>query len=507
VKIKNIASFTYVCDNEKTDTRPAELYAWTFNSNWQKLSIAYNGYKVSPSLDRNTVFSTKCGVSLLASSLGYNWMDVYTFNTPGDYYVVVDHMRMFQQQSNCPSIACRACPNHYDSSTHPCGEEAPGWVNVAVYQIRVASNNAEYVSQSVPNPMCAGKSYTVSVTMKNTGVTTWTTGGNYRLGSQNPQDNTIWGIGRVGLASGESIAPGQSKTFTFTVTAPSNPSTYNFQWRMVQDGVEWFGATTPNVAVNVIDCTTTTISGRVTRNTGSGISGVGIELCGGLSATTDSNGYWSKSVSPGTSFCVRASSGIPAGYTSIAGIRNNACHTNNPTYEWQVAGQNAYQDCSYTDQRSWDLNMDTGLDIVVYYPTTTTTRIATTTTRPTTTTTRIATTTTRPTTTTSRPIASTTSTTTATTTTTAPHLSKHVVLAYRVEDDMGVAACSMWNNFSGGWGLKRTETAINNGGINYFDLGMVPQGVYKWAVNCSDTGGHNIFPSNAPKGYWIFSVG
>ncbi|MDO8682740.1 MAG: glycosyl hydrolase, partial [Armatimonadota bacterium] len=47
-------------------------------------------------------------------------------------------------------------------------------------------------------------------------------------------------------------APGQQKTFTFIVTAPSTAGTYNFQWRMVQDGVQWFGDLTPNVAVTVI---------------------------------------------------------------------------------------------------------------------------------------------------------------------------------------------------------------------------------------------------------------
>ena len=53
------------------------------------------------------------------------------------------------------------------------------------------------------------------------------------------------------LAADETIAPGQQKTFAFTVTASTTPSTYNFQWRMVHEGVEWFGELTPNVAVTV----------------------------------------------------------------------------------------------------------------------------------------------------------------------------------------------------------------------------------------------------------------
>ena len=110
-------------------------------------------------------------------------------------------------------------------------------------------NNATFVSQSVPTAMNAGQPYTVSVTMYNAGTTTWTAASAHRLGSQNPQDNGTWGTGRVNLPA--SVAPGQSATFTFTVTAPATAGPYNFQWRMLQDGVEWFGAASTNVVINV----------------------------------------------------------------------------------------------------------------------------------------------------------------------------------------------------------------------------------------------------------------
>jgi glucose/arabinose dehydrogenase len=112
-----------------------------------------------------------------------------------------------------------------------------------------ASRNAAFVSQSVPTAMTAGQSYNVSVTMRNTGGTTWTANALYRLGAINPYDNFTWGGNRVGLAAGDVIAPNQTKTFTFTVRAPTAPGNYNFQWRMVQDGVAWFGSETPNVVV------------------------------------------------------------------------------------------------------------------------------------------------------------------------------------------------------------------------------------------------------------------
>jgi len=113
-----------------------------------------------------------------------------------------------------------------------------------------AANNAAFVFQSVPTTMTPGQSYAVSITLQNTGTTTWSSAGNYRLGTQNPQDNSTWtGSARVALP--QSVAPGQNVTFSFNVTAPATAGMYNFQWKMVQDGVEWFGAQTANVLVGV----------------------------------------------------------------------------------------------------------------------------------------------------------------------------------------------------------------------------------------------------------------
>ena len=111
------------------------------------------------------------------------------------------------------------------------------------------SNNAEFVSQSVTKSMEILDSYNVSVTMRNIGNTTWTAGALYRLGSQNPHDNMTWGLNRVPLP--HSVPPGGTVTFDFIVTAPSKAGLYNFQWKMVQDGVEWFGAPTQNVVISV----------------------------------------------------------------------------------------------------------------------------------------------------------------------------------------------------------------------------------------------------------------
>jgi hypothetical protein len=108
---------------------------------------------------------------------------------------------------------------------------------------------AQFAAQNVPAQMVAGQRYSVSVTMQNTGSSPWSSAERYALGSQSPQDNLNWGLGRVSLPG--SIPPGGQATFSFVVTAPSTAGSYSFQWQMVQDGVAWFGDMTPRVDIGV----------------------------------------------------------------------------------------------------------------------------------------------------------------------------------------------------------------------------------------------------------------
>ena len=113
------------------------------------------------------------------------------------------------------------------------------------------TNDAQFISQSLPSSLTPGQTATATVTMKNTGTTTWTAANSYRLGTQNPPDNKTWGFGRVPLTANEAIAPGQQKSFSFTLKAPATEGTYNFQAKMVRDGVAWFGALSTNQAIRV----------------------------------------------------------------------------------------------------------------------------------------------------------------------------------------------------------------------------------------------------------------
>jgi RHS repeat-associated protein len=111
------------------------------------------------------------------------------------------------------------------------------------------TNGAQFVSQSVPATMSPGHTYPVTIVMQNTGTTTWTAHGDRGLASANPLANNTWNAVRIDQPT--TTAPGQTASYTFQVTAPASEGTYNFQWKMVQDQIEWFGAASPNLSIQV----------------------------------------------------------------------------------------------------------------------------------------------------------------------------------------------------------------------------------------------------------------
>ncbi|GDY20392.1 hypothetical protein LBMAG56_17370 [Verrucomicrobiota bacterium] len=128
------------------------------------------------------------------------------------------------------------------------GDLSPN-VPIVVTAPATNTNNAQFVSQTVLSPVKKGSNFFVTLKFKNTGTTTWRPETSHRLGSRNPTDNTTWGFARVQL--GTAIAPGATATFFFQVKAPATAGTYNMQWQMLQDGVDWFGDRSTNVAVTV----------------------------------------------------------------------------------------------------------------------------------------------------------------------------------------------------------------------------------------------------------------
>lgn len=119
-------------------------------------------------------------------------------------------------------------------------------------RVTTAGNGSEFITQqNVPIAMGLSQKSTVNITFKNIGSTTWTKTSGYKLGSQNSQENTVWGFTRVNLSDTDNILPGQQKTFQFEITAPSTAGYTNFQWSLIKEGAEWFGDLTPNKIIAI----------------------------------------------------------------------------------------------------------------------------------------------------------------------------------------------------------------------------------------------------------------
>lgn len=129
-------------------------------------------------------------------------------------------------------------------------------VNAGQYEARLTSISA-------PDEIIEGQTASVSFTFKNIGTSAWTAANDYRLGSLDQHAQNVkaipnrfeWtnftnggisssvfeGAQRANLAAGDSIAPGQSKTFTFDIIAPYGSGKHVVSARMVRDGYSWFG--------------------------------------------------------------------------------------------------------------------------------------------------------------------------------------------------------------------------------------------------------------------------
>ena len=97
----------------------------------------------------------------------------------------------------------------------------------------------EYVSDTIPDTMHVNESYQVSITFRNRGVL-WNYQRDFSLGAVGGSDPFTTSA-NIELIPGEIVPPGQTYTFTFTMTAPGSSDVYTTDWQMVRDGSIWFG--------------------------------------------------------------------------------------------------------------------------------------------------------------------------------------------------------------------------------------------------------------------------
>jgi hypothetical protein len=112
-----------------------------------------------------------------------------------------------------------------------------------------ATDNAQFISQTCTDTtMAAFSKVNCEIVIKNTGTAVWPVGGEWKLGTQNPQDNTDLGFGRI--VTNKVVNPGESVTYTVNLQ-PVKTGTFNLQMQMVHEAVAWFGEKSPNKVITV----------------------------------------------------------------------------------------------------------------------------------------------------------------------------------------------------------------------------------------------------------------
>lgn len=124
--------------------------------------------------------------------------------------------------------------------------------------LAVSPDNATVVSTSIPPVMLHGEYTRITVTVRNTGSTTWRAADGYVLQAESPTGTIRWGRpGYVALktCTGDPcfvqiVPPGTTVTFTYYALAPNVSGVYDMQWRMAKNGVG-FGDATSVASVTV----------------------------------------------------------------------------------------------------------------------------------------------------------------------------------------------------------------------------------------------------------------
>lgn len=121
---------------------------------------------------------------------------------------------------------------------------------VAVDSSATAQLACAYVagSSSVPTSMIAGTTATVTVAVQNTGTAAWSPASEFRLYDRNSPSG-LWGpLNHVLPAA---VAPGDTGTFTFAITAPATTGSTPFVWDMFRGGSGFFGSNCVNLTIDL----------------------------------------------------------------------------------------------------------------------------------------------------------------------------------------------------------------------------------------------------------------
>jgi len=264
--------------------------------------------------------------------------------------------------------------SHYGISPHDPSPPTPAW-------------DATYNAQSYPSSMTAGSTTIAWAEFKNTGTSTWAHC-ETKLGTSSPYDrsspfctSTNWkcadgsnpSCGRPSDVDQSSVPQNSIGRFTFILTAPSTPGTYTEKFKLLREGVTWFG---PEITWTItVTASNGTLTGTVRNASNSqpivgatvSASGVGTTVTNGSGVYTFVNvaaGTYSMSLSATGYNPTSGSATVTAGQTTTKDYNMTPSDTQAPTTPTNLT---ANATSSTTVQLSWTASTDnigvTGYDI------------------------------------------------------------------------------------------------------------------------------------------------
>jgi hypothetical protein len=122
-------------------------------------------------------------------------------------------------------------------------------VNVGVARLFDQSATCRIVQ--APERVKIGSRFQLSVEARNTGAYSWTARRAEQLGILKLDAEGYRALRAIALNPEETVAPGESKRFTFELTAPATPGPTTYRCRMIQQLGTWFGESTPDLTIQV----------------------------------------------------------------------------------------------------------------------------------------------------------------------------------------------------------------------------------------------------------------
>lgn len=109
----------------------------------------------------------------------------------------------------------------------------------------------QLVRENLPTQLVTKAEQQIDIVIKNVGTEPWKAEDAIALTVSGTGTGESWGVSRVPLSDDEVIAPGEEKTFAFSITAPRAPGTYQLVWRLEKAGKPIDGIHSPVAQIRV----------------------------------------------------------------------------------------------------------------------------------------------------------------------------------------------------------------------------------------------------------------